>query len=217
MKPPGVEIRRFHPRPCTHTRPTPSAHVPVKVGGYTPTALWARIPAFTLIHTSLCPGGCTKAGCPGSTNPLRDHPLTLHSINEDVALGALRARPPGQPEKGRSCLHHAKIHRGASTAFWRHAEPGMNPQPHVLTAPNACTHPCPYGHGHSRVLAWPDTDSPMLLGYWVVTVTRYSVPACSPRSTVLVSRGPMLTWEGTMSPLHLPQVTHGGTRNPQEL
>lgn len=133
----GSGIHRLHPRLYTHTHSTPSTRVLVKVGGYTPTALWACIPALTLIHTSLCPGDCTKAGCPGSTDPCRDHPLTLHRINEAVALGVLRARPPGQPQKGWARLHHAKIHRGASTAFWRHVEGGMSPQP------QRCGHPMP--------------------------------------------------------------------------
>lgn len=120
MKPRGAGIHRLPPHLRTHTRPTPSARVPAaveEVGGYTPTALWARIPALTLIHAS-------RGAAQRQHRPRRDHLLTLHSIAEGVALGRLRARLPGQPQKCWSSLHQAKIQHGASTAFWRHTEQG---------------------------------------------------------------------------------------------
>lgn len=92
----------------------------------------------------------------------------------------------------------------------------MSAQPHVPWAPSAVlTHP--YGHGHSRVLARPDTDSPMLLAYWAVTVTRYSVPTRSPRSTVLVSRGPTLTWAEQCHPLIFPRSHREAPGTPRSL
>lgn len=125
---------------------------------------------YPCIHAHPCiplPRGCTKAGCPGSTDPPRAHALTLHSIAEAVAPGGLGARLPGQTQKGGSSLHHAKIQHGASTAFWRHTEAGMSPQPHACTHPSlwtwTLTGPCSAGHGLADAVGVLGGDSDQVL------------------------------------------------------
>lgn len=205
---------------CAHPCPIACAQAPVAVGKAgvdTPAVLSGCTPCITpctlplcmhLLHHPMhplraCPPPCTPLPCPhvlpspqGSAeaglSPRRDCPLTLYGVAEAVALQGLGAGLPGQTQKGWSTLHHTEIQHGACTALWGHREPGW--------APSACLCPRPHGRRHSRVRARLDTDSPMLLAYWAVTVTMYSVPACSPRSTALVSRGPRLTWAGTVSP-----------------
>lgn len=48
------------------------------------------------------------------------------------------------------------------------------------------THHCPLDSFHSLVRCFAETDSPTLLGYWAMTVTRYSVPDLSSRAVKLL-------------------------------